>query len=93
MNRKTIPDPRELIIVRGTNKNYSFVSVGLIRMLKDRYYFVANTGAKICWSNVTKWDYLKDVAPDYDIWAPVKEPDPLVGISYPYQHAENGHAD
>lgn len=63
------PDPRELLIVRGWHKGNAFVCIGIIREQEGKRSFVSSMGETIPWSQVSRWDYLHDVAPAYDIWA------------------------
>lgn len=64
------PDPRELIIAKGTFKGQAFVCIGIIREQEGKRIFVSMFGEKLPWYAVSKWDYLHDVAPLYDVWAP-----------------------
>lgn len=70
MSLSTTPDPRELVIARGHHKGNAFVCVGILRERDGKRLFVSSFGEKVPWSSVTKWDYLHDVAKEYDIWAP-----------------------
>lgn len=87
MPRTALPDPKELIIAKGTHKGVAFVTVGIIRDVNGHKYLVSTVGPKIVWSSVTKWNYLSDVASAYDIWGNASTPDPLNNIDYPYQQA------
>lgn len=64
------PDKRELIVAKGYRKGYPFVCIGLYRVKGKHRYVVTMTGGGYAWGNVSKWSYLKDALPDYDIWAP-----------------------
>ena len=82
MDRYHLPNPKELIIAKGTIKGTAFVAIGIIRQVKNRHYLVTTVGPKITWSAVTKWDYLSDVAKLYDIWNGDPVIDPLGGVHY-----------
>lgn len=65
-----LPNPRELIIAKGHYKGQPFACIGIIREQGDKRIFVSMFGEKLPWHAVSKWNYLKDVAPLYDVWAP-----------------------
>lgn len=87
MKKTILPDKRELVIAKGNCKGTSFVAIGIFRQVNGKSYLVTTVGPKISWALVTKWDYLSDVAQAYDIWGPAETPDPLGGVTYPYQNA------
>ena len=64
------PNPRELLIVKGHYHGQAFVCIGIIREQGGKRAFVSTMGEKLPWGAVSKWDYLRDVAPLYDIWSP-----------------------
>lgn len=70
MSTTPIPDGRNLILAKGYHDSTRFVGVGIIREVGSRRVFVTNLGAKVPWGCVTSWQYLKDIAPEFDIWAP-----------------------
>ena len=68
--QKDIPDKRELIVAKGCHKTYPFVCIGLYRAKGCHRFVVTMTGRGYPWSSVSKWAYLRDALPDYNIWAP-----------------------
>ena len=64
------PDARELIIAKGNYKGQPFACIGIIREAGDKRLFVSMFGEKLPWYSVSKWEYLHDVAPLYDVWSP-----------------------
>lgn len=64
------PDPRELLIARGHFKGQPYACIGIIREHDGHRAFISMFGEKLPWYTVSKWEYLKDVAPLYDVWSP-----------------------
>ena len=70
MNSVPLPNGLDLVLAKGYHDGNRFVGVGIIREQGTHKVFITNLGAKVPWGCVTSWRYLKDVAPEYDIWAP-----------------------
>lgn len=70
MSASALPNGSDLILAKGYHDSNRFVGVGIIREVGTHKVFVTNLGAQVPWGCVTSWQYLKDIAPEFDIWAP-----------------------
>ena len=63
------PTSDRLVIAKGTDEGTAFVHVGIFREEdKGRARLYTTDGFRLVWSKVSVWDYLSDVAPEYNIW-------------------------
>lgn len=80
-NKSEIPDKRELIIAKGSQKGYQFVCIGVFRIQNNRKHIVTMTGNGYAWCNVSSWAYMHDVLPEYDVWGPAATPASVIGLT------------
>lgn len=69
-NQGEAPDPRDLIIAKGCHKGFAFVCIGVYRAKGKHRHVINMSGGGYPWSDVSRWEYVKEALPDYDVWAP-----------------------